>query len=160
MPLVPEPKPPVSELRGKAFSVKPSDLGLNESQTGKVWGVIMETGYPEALFSLVVFGEGSTSMYFGNGGGIIGAGEHPPVRQAAGKLLKAANSNLSDLTPVQSPALPRVGEVTFYFRTYSGLYSAGAREEDLGNGKHRLSPLFYAAHEVITAVRENTPERK
>lgn len=160
MPLAPKPEPPTSELRTKAFSVKASDLGLDEAQTGKVWGVIMETGYLEAMFSLVVFGESTTSIYFGNGGGIIGAGEHASVRQAAGSLLKAANANLLKLVPVQAPSLPHVGEVKFYFQTYAGLYTASAQEEILGNGKHQLSPLFYAAHAVITAVRENTPGRK
>jgi hypothetical protein len=120
----------------------------------------METGYPEALFSLVVFGEGTTSIYFGNGGGVIGAGEHAPVRAAAADLLKAANHNLSKLSPVQAPSLPHIGEVRFYFRTHSGLYAVSAEEEQLGEGKHQLSPLFYAAHNVITAVRENTPEPK
>ncbi len=160
MPLTPEPTPPTSELRAKAFSVKPSDLGLKEAETGKVWGFIMETGYPETLFSLVVFGEGTTSIYFGNGGGIIGAGEHASVRSAGTELLKVANQNLAQLKPVQAPKLPHVGEVTFYFRTHSGLFAATAQEELLGEGKHHLSPLFYLAHNVITAVRENTPERK
>lgn len=157
MTLTPEPLPPTSKLRTHAFSVRPSELGLNEAETGKVWGVIMETGYPEALFSLVVFGEGTTSIYFGNGGGIIGAGEHAPVRAAAAKLLTAAGDNLSKLMPVQAPTLPEIGEVKFYFRTHLGLYAASAQEDLLGEGKHQLSALFYLAHGVITAVRENTP---
>lgn len=42
---------------------------------------------------------------------------------------------------------------------YLGLYTASAQEDLLGAGKHRLSPLFYLAHGVITAVRQNTAER-
>lgn len=157
MPLTPEPQPPTSELRARAFSVNAAELGLSEATTGAVWGVIMETGYAEALCSLVVFAEGTTSIYLGNGGGIIGAGEHAPVRAAAAELLKAANQNLSKLDPVQAPSLPHIGDVTFYFRTHSGLYAISAQEELLGGGKHPLSPLFYSAHNVMAAVRENTP---
>jgi len=47
MPLTPEPLPPTSKLRANAFSVKPSELDLDEAKTGKVWGVIMETGTPK-----------------------------------------------------------------------------------------------------------------
>ena len=158
MPLTPEPVSPSSDLRDHSFSVTPSELELDEPTTGKVWGVIMETGYAEALFTLIVFADGCTSIYFGNGGGIIGAGEHAPVRAAAAELLKAANQNLSKLTFIQAPTLPQVGETKFYFRTHDGLYGASAPENSLGEGEHELSPLFYSAHDVIAAVRENTPE--
>ena len=38
-----------------------------------VWGVVMETGYPEAVVTLVSLGDRTTSLYFSNGGGIIQA---------------------------------------------------------------------------------------
>ena len=34
--------------------------------------------------------------------------------------------------------------------------SAEANEDDLGEGRHKLSPVFHAAHAVISAVREST----
>jgi hypothetical protein len=34
-----------------------------------------------------------------------------------------------------------------------GLRGARARENELGDGRHRLSPFFYAAHDVITQIR-------
>ena len=158
MPIVPTLQPPSSEPRQQAFTVTPGQLGLSEKNTGPVWGVIMETGYSEALVSLVVFAEGTTSIYFGNGGGVIGAGEHQPVRAAGRKLLIQAAEHLSQLLPVASPVLPRVGEIRFYFFTYSGLRGASANEEVLGAGHHPLSIVFYAAHDVITQVRETSPK--
>jgi hypothetical protein len=37
--------------------------------------------------------------------------------------------------------------------TPDALRGAVAAEEDLGEGRHRLSPLFYAAQDVITQIR-------
>lgn len=37
---------------------------------------------------------------------------------------------------------------------FGGLPNLPAGEEDLGYGRHRLSPVFHAGHAVITAIRE------
>lgn len=106
------PRPPVNNLIIQSPEQK---IDLEARSAGvclmllPFWGVIMETGYSEALVSLVVFAEGTTSIYFGNGGGAIGAGEHQPVRAAGRKLLIQAAEHLSQLLPVASPVLPRVG---------------------------------------------------
>lgn len=41
----------------------------------------METGYEEAVFSLRCITEGSISIYFSNGGGMIGIGEHEDAKE-------------------------------------------------------------------------------
>jgi hypothetical protein len=93
-------------------------------------------------------------MYFSNGGGIIGAGEHGAVRDAAGPFLQSAQAQLGEFATQRDTPLPDVGGVRFYVRTFSGLLGAEADEQDLGHHRHPLSPVFYAAHAVITAVRE------
>ena len=73
-----------SGLREMVFSAKSEDLGLKAPPDGPaVWGLVMETGYPEAVMTLVALGDGTVSIYFSNGGGIIGLGEHPGPRQAS-----------------------------------------------------------------------------
>jgi hypothetical protein len=46
-----------------------------------------------------------------------------------------------------------VEETQFVAVTPDGLLSAVAPEDELGNGGHVLSPLFYVGHDVITQVR-------
>jgi hypothetical protein len=41
---------------------------------------VMETGYPEALVTLVALSEGIASLYLSNGGGIIGPGSRSDRR--------------------------------------------------------------------------------
>jgi len=114
----------------------------------------METGYPEAVASLVAFADGSVSLYFSNGGGVIGAGGHQVVRDAADGFLEAAEACCSQLQAAPDAPLPATGRTRFYVRTFAGTVTAEVDEQELGEGHHSLSPLFYAAHEVITRVRE------
>lgn len=58
-----------SGLRDQILSAKPSDIGVSPtSELPVVWGVLMETGYPEAVVTLVSLGDNTMSLYFSNGG--------------------------------------------------------------------------------------------
>ena len=109
--------------------------------------------------SLVAFADGTTSLYFSNGGGVIGAGEHASVRAASETLLSVAESHVGRFTPAPGTALPAAGRVRFLVRTFAGTLGAEAGEADLGGGVHSLSAVFFAAQGVITAIREATPAR-
>jgi hypothetical protein len=113
----------------------------------------METGHHQAVSSLVVFADGTTSLYFSHGGGILGAGEHQQVRAASASFLKTAESLLSHLLAAQETPTPNVGRVRFYVHAVDGLFTAEAGEQDLGEERHVLSPLFHAGHGVITQIR-------
>ena len=150
----PEPAEASRALRDAALSSPAEDLGLAPSaEHPNVFGIIMETGYPEAVATLSVFGEGSTSLYFSNGGGVIGAGQHESVRTTHSPLFREAETQLGAFRPAKDTERPPVGRVRFYLRTFGGTVSAEADEQDLGNMRHQLSPLFHAAHATIAAIR-------
>jgi hypothetical protein len=154
---VPEPVGVIRGLRERALSVTAEELGLApSSERPRVWGVLMETGYAEALVILLVLAEGTTSLYFGTGGGVIGAGEHERVRRVATAFLSQAERQQPDLVPTTDYPLPTVGQVRFYVRTFADTRTGEASEEALGNGQHPLSRLFLAGHEVIAAIRESS----
>jgi hypothetical protein len=156
---VPEPVPAIQELREMVFSLHPEDAGISPSaELPTVWGVVMETGYPQALATLISLADGTTSLYLGTGGGVIGGGEHEAVRDATIKFLKLAQAQQAQFSPVDAHPLPAVGHVTFYLLTYEGTLSADAEEKLLGEGDHRFSNLFYAGQDVLTQLRE-TSER-
>jgi hypothetical protein len=142
-------------LREQAFAVTPEQVSADQSPGHpRTWGLIMETGYPKAVASLVTFCDGTTSMYFSSGGGVIGAGQHAEIREASKALLASADGYLKELLPVAEHPRPAAGRVRFYARTFDGLKSAEADENELGEGRHRLSPLFHAGHRVITHLRQ------
>lgn len=155
-----DPAATVRTLREKALRVRADELGLAAAaKRPHVWGVLMETGYAEAVATLVTFADGTVSLYFSNGGGVIGAGEHANVQVAADAFLSAAEAHLSSFAPTEKTELPEVGRVRFYVRTFTGTLSAEADEQDLGHRRHPLAPVFHAGHAVITAVRENAEQR-
>ena len=146
-------------LRDQALRLSPNDIGAAPSAARPdVWGILMETGYATAAASLVAFADGSASLYFSNGGGIIGAGEHRPVRLAAEELLSSVQQHLPLFVPASSTPLPEVGRVCFYVRTFDGIRTAEASEDDLGHGRHPLSRVFHKGHAMISAMRGATPQ--
>src|SRR5687767_15138455 len=114
----------------------------------------METGYPEAVATLVGLADGTTSMYFSNGGGMIGAGQHPQVAATTKRWLELAEEAVDALSEAPGEVeLPDEGTTQLVAVTETGLRAARAPEDELGGGAHPLSPLFYAGHDVITAIR-------
>ena len=147
-------------LRIRALTYPATELGLSPStDRPNVFGILMETGYPEAVVSLVTFAEGSVSLYFSSGGGIIGAGEHEAVRATLGPYFKLAEKHLGAFSPANETPLPDQGRVRFYLRTFKGTLAVEGDEQDLGNMRHELSPLFHAGHAVIAALRKNMPSK-
>jgi hypothetical protein len=154
-----DPAEPYVGLRQQVLTVDAGQLGLAPTMDRPhVWGVLMETGYPEAVATLVVLADGTTSLYFSNGGGVIGAGTHDVVRAAGDEFLLATEAHVGGFTAASAMPLPDIGCVRFYVRTFEGTLTAEASEDDLGEDRHGLSPLFHAGHAVISAVRTSTPE--
>jgi hypothetical protein len=146
--------PIYADLRKQVLSLAPSDLKGDSA----LFAVLMETGYPEAVATLVAVSDGSVSLYFSNGGGIIGAGEHDAVRRVAQAFLSSAEAFVPQASITKSFPLPSRGNVRFYFVTAKGTYTIEAVEDDLGNRRHPFSPLFHQAHDLIAAIREHAPQ--
>ncbi|MDT7570153.1 MAG: hypothetical protein QOE05_327 [Actinomycetota bacterium] len=79
------------------------------------------------------------------------------MRSASDALLASVDDNLALFTEDTDDRPPPDGSVAMRALTFTGRRVVVANEGDLGNGNHPASSLFYAAHAVITAVREATP---
>jgi hypothetical protein len=141
-----------AQLRESVFVSDPVALGIGV-KSGEAWGVIMDTGHPKAVVTVVSLADGSASIYFSSGGGYIGGGGQPAVREAAAAFVRSATAVRGKLEPATEHPLPAAGQTRFYVLTPEGLRTAQALEKDLGENRHELSPLFYAGQEVITQFR-------
>jgi hypothetical protein len=150
-------QPPPAEvylgLRQQALDLTPDQLGTGALVDAPIFALMMETGFPEAVATLVVVADGTSSLYFSNGGGLIGAGTHAGVAEASGRWLKTGREFLPQLSTITDPALPADGITQFVAVTRDGLRGAVAPEAELGERGHPLSPLFYGGHDVITQIR-------
>jgi hypothetical protein len=147
-------------LRGRVLALDPATVGLAPGGGRRLWGLLVEIGFPEAVASLVVIADGTVSMYFSNGGGMIGIGEHEAPRRAGEAFLAFAPAFLPHAKPAREFPLPAPGFVRFYFLTFDGILTAEAPGEDLQSKRGPLAPLFYKAHEVITQARLADERRK
>jgi len=149
-----EPNPEVfHELRNMVLSTDPKELGASETD-GPVWGLLMETGFEKTSFTLVALRDGTVSLYFANGGGMIGIGAHETPRTIARELLALAPEYLSETTITTTYPVPSAGLTKFYFLTFDGVRTVEGKDDDMGYNRHPLSPLFHKAHDVIGAARE------
>ncbi len=150
-----------NDLRNKVLSLNPRDVGIKPTTDfPNVWGVLMELGYPSAVVTLVTLADGTTSLYFANGGGIIGGGEHAAVVQATKSFLSEVEKYYRQMTPAEKIALPDVGRAKFHVFTYSGNFTMDADEKELESKKHKFSLLYYYGHNVISQLRLIEENRK
>lgn len=147
-------------LRRQALTVDPEELDLaSTAQHPCVWCLLMETGVGERTASLLAVVDGTVSLYFSTGGGVIGAGGVDAVRAAALEMIKVAEEFVDQMEPTTEYPLPADGMVRFYLRTFSGTFTAEAEGIALGRGATPLAPLFIAGHTVISAIREADERR-
>jgi hypothetical protein len=152
-----EPDETYLRLRNQIFSVNRDQIHSLLPPASPLLAVLMESGYEEALITLLTAANGTVSLYFSNGGGMIGLGQYESVRTTALDFLSLASQFISKAAPAKDHALPSRGYTTFYFLTTSGVFFATAKEKDFENKRH---PLFLKAHEVISQARRVDEERK
>jgi hypothetical protein len=97
-------------------------------------------------------------LYFSTGGGVIGGGEHEPVRAASLSMIRRASDLATSMTPTETFPLPQKNSVRFYLITPGGIRTVEATEQEIKSGNHALRSLFEAGHEVIARIRESTPD--
>ncbi len=142
-----------SGLRTQALATNRTEMGISSATDGLAWGTLMETGYDSVTVTLFALSDGTTSLYFSNGGGVIGGQAHEAVRRANEAFLNQATHSLQHLERCETYQIPEPAHTVFYVLTDSGILTGGALENDLGYGRHPLSPLFHAGHKVISQLR-------
>ena len=140
--------------------LKLDDKQIPEIKGKEVWAVLMETGRDEEVISVVAVAEGSASLYYSNGGGMIGLGKDTNVRSSSLAFVKKSASFLKFMKRVEAFPLPKPGQTVFYLVTPKGVYSYQADRDDLGRQQDKLSALYYAGHELIARMRVADQQKK
>ncbi len=145
---------PFRGLREQLLGLDPAQIGLSrEGGCGEVWGMLVETGRPKAVVTVVAIADGTVSLYTSTGGAVMGLGGIEDVRLAGEALLQAAPRFLALCQPTTEYPLPRLGHFRFYLLTFDGVFTAEAQEDDLAENREPLSELFWQAQELITQIR-------
>ena len=146
-------------LRSLVFSLDPENYHIEPGDPfPNVWAVLMEFRVSEKddIITLASIADGTTGLYFSNGGGILGGGEHEPVATATFELLSTVEDHLSQMSLTTEFPPPSKGYIRFYALTFSGVYTAEVPQEDIFSGTHEFSSIFSAADEVIAQIQLHT----
>ncbi len=150
----PEPAPTYLQLRQRILNLKPDELGLSPSAAAAhIWGILMEMGFAVGTATLVCLVDGTTSLHYSTGGGLLGRGDYLPIAEASKALVVQAESYLGQMTITKGFPLPETGQVSFIFLTYSGIYASRALDSSLASNQHLLSPLYKSAQEILSQLR-------
>ena len=125
-----------------------------QAPEGALRGVIMETGYDRGVVTFAAMSDSSISIYFSWGGGMIGAGSHDRPAAAARNLAIGVARNMELFHKTSDTKAPKVGETKFFVLVDKDVLGATAKEQELQSGKHKLAPVFHAAHAVMGEVRK------
>jgi hypothetical protein len=159
---VPDPDPVYLKLRGQILAMPSGEAGIFSSdEFPHVWGILVESGYAEGVATLVCLADGTASLYFGTGGGMLGGVLIPEVASAAITLVKEAEWYYKAMVRMsknpEAYPLPGIGRVRFYVLTFKETYTVEAGQEEL-EGEHLLAPLFTGGRRVIEQFRTH-PKR-
>jgi hypothetical protein len=148
------PKEIYTDLRAMALGVDLSSLETPADESWSRAGVaMMEIGTERAVASIVAIADGTVSMYLSTGGGVIGAGEHDPVRAAAIRFRTVVAESRHLLSRGADFPLPQPGEVRFQARIGDDGFSGAATEAALRGGRDPLSPVYAAGQDLLAEIR-------
>ena len=119
----------------------------------EVYCVAYDIGVERGAATVFASSDGSVSLYFSTGGGVLGAGGSERVRNAARDLLAAAERSRNLLRPASGTKLPPSGVYQVLTRMRAGTLTASLTLDELKAGTDKLLPLFRAADRVLTEIR-------
>ena len=139
--------PTYSTLRKQAFDWKDERV-----PPGTPVGFVLETGYPEAVFTLVALSEGAVSC--------ISAMAAVRSAPASIEVPRRPQRNCCawqapTLTKCRTPAsrqFPNSKKRVCTVLLNEGMREVAALEIDFGEGRSPFSPLFHAAHRLIGEI--------
>jgi hypothetical protein len=140
-------------LRDLALNARPEEIGVTGGSP--VYGALLEIDMGDAVITLACFSTGDASLYYSNGGGMVGGIAIPSVRAEALRMVSAYGDDVSLLAPVGLSELPTDGHASFVALTPSGTYAGSAPIDEIVLGTTKVGNLFDAGQRVITAFRES-----
>lgn len=141
-------------MRNKLLSLDPQAVEITATPGHlHVWGVMMEFVLNGSVVTLAGLVDGTTSLYFSSGGGILGSGNHPNVGTAAREVVSKAEAALERFAPVRKYPFPDEGFIRFYALTFNGILMADCPDKDVKDPQQGLSELYAAAQNLITQIK-------
>ena len=157
----PAPATTYLKLRQRLLSLSPTELGISASKAApRVWGVLVEMGYEAGTATLTAYADGTTSLHFSTGGGLLGRGDYLPLAETAKALVAQAEADMENMSRSTEFPLPEVGKVNFIVLTYAGIFAGAAPEKKLSVNTHPLAALYHCTQDAMSQLRMLAEKRR
>jgi len=149
----PAPVPTYVDLRNQVFHGVREHLQLPpDFDPTEPFAVVMDWGSEPGVVTVVALEDGTASIYYSSGGGMIGGSQsYESIRAAAKLAVSEAARCRHQMTLTTTFPTPCRGQVYFYALTDSGTYFATGTQQELEENRHPLSGLGNAMQTIISA---------
>ena len=148
------------DLRRKALETSPMHLGpAGDVKEDEAYALLMEMGIGNTVMTLASFANGDASVYYKNGGGMVGGSSHEPIRKAAKDFVLLAQKALPRMKKTTDYPAPSPDSVRFYALTPKGVFTVETSRQSLGDAQNALAAMYYGGQEVVSQMRQVQEER-
>jgi len=103
------------------------------------------------VYSVALIVDGTISLYYQSGGGIIGMGQKfPDLAMATRAFVYSSDQVLSKLKPADDLDLPGADERVFYLVAADKVYKAVSRKTKMAQEPYEIQMLNYLSEKVMT----------
>jgi hypothetical protein len=142
-------------LRQQVLNLKPSDIGITLDNEQQVYAAVVDMPINKNIASLICVFDGTVSLYYSNGGGMIGLGQKfDEVRQAGGSFLFSAGQAISKFDKVNKFPLPDGSKTNVYLLTMNYVYKASFDMNKVDSSSKEISFINFLIQNVINKIRE------
>ncbi|MFO0961287.1 MAG: hypothetical protein U0625_00115 [Phycisphaerales bacterium] len=143
---------PFLGLRAKALGVTREEISLPAPTPPEAaWGAIVELHMGTEVV-MVTFSDGTASLYFGYGGGVIGGGGHDSVRAVGAELLAECERLRPLMVPAQDDGPPPKGRFRIWLRTDAGLLRAEVEMKGQAAADPRFREAFHLGQKFFASL--------
>ena len=146
---------PYEGLRQQVLDSKP-DENVKMLMDGKpIYAAIVDMDMDKAVATLACFIDGTTSLYFSNGGGQLGLGQaHEEVRNATVAFLRSSEQILDKMEIATDFSLPANNNHIVYLVSENSIYKYEIDLDMLESASREINFLFFLYQNVLNKIRE------
>lgn len=152
MPQEPDRTSIYQDLRNQFLRLPPPPRG-DSALIPDVYGAVVDFHIGAGLVTTVAHVDGTSSLYFSTGGGVLGFGNHPGVRAASAELLRLLSRDVGLMVRTSNIGLPSPGMTDIRALAASGLLLARAPSSEFDTQRHPLWPAFKVAMAITMQLQ-------
>lgn len=140
--------------RDRALRITPDDVGIpGEFDPQVPFGVVVDFYIDDDLTTIAAYANGEASIFFENGGGVLGGGIYQIVKDAALEVIIAGADVYELAEPADGTPYPQPGQVGVYLMALDGVRYINGQVSDLAAGSEPLAVLYQAVQDLTEQLR-------